>query len=272
MRLLHTLLLCCLFQALASANTITEAERQYFIENYSLTAVNTMHSVGIPASITLGQAILESNWGQGETAVNANNFFCIKCNNGWEGDTYYAWDDETQKSCFRAYGDIAGSFSDHSNFLRSSARYTRLFQLESTNYSAWANGLQECGYATDLQYAEKLIRLIESYGLFIYDYAVPTASFQSLTTPVGSLDYSPFEMTVPQSGSHMYVGKPETKRPVMKAPEYRMEIPRKQISNPAISQGFSFEAEESQKADQDRPLKQPRKIRPIYPLPDVKWE
>jgi len=58
----------------------------------------------------------------------------------------------------------------------------------------------------------------------------------------------------------------------MKAPEYRMEIPRKQISNPAISQGFAFEAEESQKANQGRPIRQTRKIRPIYPLPDVKWE
>jgi mannosyl-glycoprotein endo-beta-N-acetylglucosaminidase len=272
MRLLHTLWLCCVLPSLAAGNIVTESERQYFIETYSLTAVNTMHRAGIPASITLGQAILESNWGQGETAVNANNFFCIKCNNGWEGDTFLAWDDEKEKSCFRSYGDIAGSFSDHSDFLSDNARYSRLFQYEVTDYSRWANGLEECGYATDTQYAGKLIRLIETYGLFIFDYAVPTASFQLLTTPVETEEDSPSTMAESQGGPQKYSNKPAAAWPVMTAPAYRVESARQEKTNPAISQGFAYEAEEPGKPEQDKPIGTGRKIRPIYPLPDVKWE
>jgi hypothetical protein len=235
-----------------------------------------MHRNGIPASITLGQAILESNWGQGETAVNANNFFCIKCNNGWNGATFFAWDDEKDMSCFRSYGDIAGSFSDHSDFLSNNVRYSRLFQYEVTDYSHWASGLEECGYATDTQYAEKLIRLIETYGLYIYDYAVPTASFQLLTTPEQTEEDS---LTAGNESQDVGTGEPQTFSkvhpaygPVMTAPEYRVESTQQEKTNMAISQGFAHVAEEPRKPEQGKPIGQGPKIRPIYPLPDVKWE
>jgi len=272
MRLIHTFLLCCFLPSLTTASIVTESERQFFIETYSLTAVNTMHSVGIPASITLGQAILESNWGQGEMAINANNFFCIKCNNGWEGETFLAWDDEKEKSCFRSYGDIAGSFRDHSDFLSKNDRYSRLFQYEVTNYSRWANGLEECGYATDTLYAEKLIRLIETYALYMYDYAVPIASFQLLTTPVQTEEDSSAVMMEPLNGSHRYDKKPTAAALVMTAPAYQVNVARQPKSQlAAISQGFATEAEES-KPERVSPVRQGRKIRPIYPLPDVAWE
>ncbi|MFQ5445709.1 MAG: glycoside hydrolase family 73 protein [Saprospiraceae bacterium] len=279
MRLLHTLWMSCFLPLLAAATVITESERQYFIETYSLTAVNTMQYKGIPASITLGQAILESNWGQGEAAVNANNFFCIKCNNGWEGPTFYAWDDEKEKSCFRSYGDISESFSDHSDFLSNNVRYARLFQYDITDYTSWASGLEECGYATDTEYAEKLIGLIETYGLFIYDYAVPAASFQLLTSPVEAEEGGYTSNDALSSGSapgvtqYLTLESPPVGGQVMTAPAYRVEKARPQKSQfAAISQGFAVEVEEAQIPERDKPVRQGRKIRPIYPLPDVKWE
>ncbi|TAK33964.1 MAG: hypothetical protein EPO28_16720, partial [Saprospiraceae bacterium] len=226
----------------------------------------------IPASITLGQAILESNWGQGEMAINANNFFCIKCNNGWEGETFLAWDDEKEKSCFRSYSDVAGSFSDHSDFLSKNARYSRLFQYEVTNYSRWANGLEECGYATDTLYAEKLIRLIETYALYMYDYAVPISSFQLLTTPVQTEEDSSAVMVEPLNGSHRYDKKPSAAALVMTAPAYQVNSTRQEITELAISQGFSYEGADPRKFEKDKPFSQRRKIRPLYPLPDVKWD
>lgn len=182
MRLLHTLMLSALLPCLANANSIADFNRQFFIENYAKLAVEEMARTGIPASITLAQAILESNWGQGTVAREGNNFFCIKCNNGWQGPFVEAPDDETGLSCFRAYSSIEESFFDHSNFLSVNLRYRKLFQYKFSDYQNWARGLQECGYATDTVYAEKLIRLIEDHGLYIYDYAVPAHQIRIMET------------------------------------------------------------------------------------------
>jgi hypothetical protein len=169
-----------LFSFGASANYMGEDDRLIFIDSYSYIAVEEMHRSGIPASIKLGQAILESNWGQGATAVNANNLFCIKCSGGWEGETFYKLDDEATESCFRVYASDVESFRDHSEFLRANPRYGKLFGL-GADYIGWAKGLKECGYATDEKYAEKLITIIEDYALYVYDFAMP-AIFPVLTT------------------------------------------------------------------------------------------
>lgn len=157
-----------------------------YIDTYAFLAVSEMERTGIPASITLAQAIQESNWGKADLAIHANNFFGIKCKQ-WTGDTYYKKDDEFHKgelveSCFRVYNDVRQSFVDHSNFLVQNPRYHRLFQLHKTDYQSWAKGLQECGYATDRQYAEKLISTIEKFELHRLDLN-PTNSIASLSTP-----------------------------------------------------------------------------------------
>ena len=182
MRLLHILIGLLALPWCATSNTITEADRQFFIDNYVGIAIEEMKSMGVPASITLAQAILESNWGNSDIAQMANNYFCIKSNNGWEGASFKAKDDEPGLSSFRKYPNSTESFRDHSKFLRENSRYQKLFDLDKMDYESWAKGLQEYGYATDKAYAERLIVLIEDYGLWLYDYAVPADQFEVLAT------------------------------------------------------------------------------------------
>ena len=66
------------------------------------------------------------------------------------------------------YEDAADSFNDHSDFLKRS-RYESLFELEILDYKGWAKGLKRCGYATNPQYADKLIDLVERYELYRFD-------------------------------------------------------------------------------------------------------
>lgn len=143
--------------------------REEYIEKYKETAMENMRTHGIPASITLAQACLESGNGNSDLAVKANNHFGIKCHNDWKGQTYYKKDDDPGKSCFRKYRNAAESFRDHSDFLRYRDRYAFLFDLEITDYKSWCYGLKKAGYATDPQYAQRLIKIIEDYGLYRYD-------------------------------------------------------------------------------------------------------
>lgn len=143
------------------------ANHQAYINQYYQLAVREMHSYGIPASITLAQGIFESGAGQSELARKGNNHFGIKCH-GWTGRTVYH-DDDAAQECFRAYNSVLESYEDHSKFLANSQRYRRLFALGKTDYKGWARGLKECGYATNPQYADKLIQLIELYQLHQYD-------------------------------------------------------------------------------------------------------
>ena len=131
--------------------------------------MESMRTHGIPASITLAQGCLESGNGNSDLAVKANNHFGIKCHNDWKGQTYHKKDDDPGKSCFRKYRNAAESFRDHSDFLRYRDRYAFLFDLEITDYKGWCYGLKKAGYATDPEYAERLIKIIEDYRLYRFD-------------------------------------------------------------------------------------------------------
>jgi LysM repeat protein len=135
-----------------------------YIGQYSDIAVRQQKLHGIPASITLAQGILESGAGNSEMARRSNNHFGIKCHNSWTGDTVVFFDDG-ENSCFRKYDKVEESYEDHSQFLIRGKRYAPLFQLDPNDYKGWAYGLKNAGYATDPTYADKLIRIIETYGL-----------------------------------------------------------------------------------------------------------
>jgi hypothetical protein len=149
-----------------------------YITYYSNIAVSEMRRTGIPASIKLAQGILESDLGRSPLAFQANNHFGIKCGKDWTGEIYYKYDDDLDsigtlvESCFRVYKNPKESYVDHSEFLKNpakQARYGFLFDLSSTDYTGWANGLKFSGYASDPTYASKLIRIIDTYRLYKYD-------------------------------------------------------------------------------------------------------
>lgn len=151
-----------------SKTKVTLATIQNYILQYKDIAMNNMRTNGIPASIILAQAILESGAGSGTLAQNANNHFGIKCHKEWTGESV-RHDDDAPQECFRKYANPAESFQDHAIFLSSRGRYSTLFKLSKSDYRSWARGLREAGYATDPQYPEKLVTYIQRYNLDQYD-------------------------------------------------------------------------------------------------------
>jgi hypothetical protein len=141
-----------------------------FIDKYAKLAVQEYNESGVPASVTLAQAIYESGCGSSYLATFGNNFFGIKCHKGWVGDSLIQ-DDETHNECFRSYDSPGISFADHSKFLKTRSRYQFLFCIPVSNYQAWCDGLQTAGYATDKKYASTLIYIIKKYRLYQLDQA-----------------------------------------------------------------------------------------------------
>lgn len=139
-----------------------------YIERFKDIAKEEMLKYGIPASITLGQGILESGAGTGPLSMQANNHFGIKCHKEWSGESILH-DDDAAGECFRKYNNPEESYKDHSLFLTTRPRYAFLFQLPKNDYKAWAKGLKAAGYATDPNYPVKLYTLIERHGLQKFD-------------------------------------------------------------------------------------------------------
>jgi LysM repeat protein len=139
-----------------------------YINTFKDIAVSEMQRTGIPASITLAQGMIESDCGRSTLAREGNNHFGIKCHNDWTGSKIFH-DDDRRNECFRQYSKPEDSFYDHSQFLKTTSRYSFLFGLSSTDYKAWAHGLKKAGYATNPDYANMLIRTIEEKNLHYYD-------------------------------------------------------------------------------------------------------
>jgi hypothetical protein len=142
--------------------------RAEYIRKYQLLAISEMSRSGIPASIKMAQACLESSDGNSIMARESNNHFGIKCKGNWNG-AHSFYDDDERNECFRKYTSVEDSYIDHTNFLMSTPRYTPLFQLSSTDYVAWAKGLKKAGYATDPSYDRKVIDIIEEFQLWQLD-------------------------------------------------------------------------------------------------------
>lgn len=138
--------------------------RQEYIATFSEIAVMEMHRTGIPASITMAQAILESADGNSELTKKGKNHFGIKCGGNWSGKKTYH-DDDAKGECFRKYESAAQSFVDHSDFLLKGKRYAFLFDYDKDDYKSWAKGLKKAGYATNPKYPALLIKIVEENNL-----------------------------------------------------------------------------------------------------------
>lgn len=158
-----TLLLCAL-----AAQAQPRTTHGQYIETYKDIAVEDQEVYGIPASIKMAQALLESDCGNSRLALEANNHFGIKCKRDWTGPTI-SHDDDAPGECFRKYASARESFRDHSEFLDKSPRYAKLFELDITDYKGWARELKAAGYATNPRYAELLIKMIEDHELYLLD-------------------------------------------------------------------------------------------------------
>jgi LysM repeat protein len=138
-----------------------------YIAMYKDIAIGEMIYSGVPAAITLAQGILESQFGESSLCKESNNHFGIKCKSEWTGDKVYH-DDDRKNECFRSYPDAASSYRDHSDFLKNRPYYADLFQLDPADYKAWAYGLKKDGYATERDYPQQLMSVINDYNLNQY--------------------------------------------------------------------------------------------------------
>ncbi|MED1787644.1 glucosaminidase domain-containing protein [Brevibacillus laterosporus] len=155
-----------------------------FFSKLAPIAIEEMKRTGIPASLTIAQGILESGWGGSELAVNANNWFGIKGvgpAGSYERDSPEEENGKkiTRRSSFRKYDDWTDSVRDHSEFLLK-PRYSKIINAD---WRTACHEIEKAGYATDSQYAEKLIKRIEEYQLYKYDQGV-----DRVATPILIID------------------------------------------------------------------------------------
>ena len=170
MRFLRNIALSALLVGVATLSLQAKERqtREEYVERYKAIAIAHMERYGIPASITMAQGILESDSGNSHLSTSSNNHFGIKCKKHWTGDKVYH-DDDAKGECFRAYPSVEASYQDHADFLDQSPRYDSLFAYPSDDYRSWARGLKAAGYATAPDYAERLVKIIESMKLYLLD-------------------------------------------------------------------------------------------------------
>lgn len=151
-----------------SASQVKGTDVNDYIKRFSKVAITEMEMYGVPASISLAQGLIESRAGKSKLALQANNHFGIKCfsKRCKKGHCMNATDD-THKDFFRKFESPWFSWREHSRMI-SSGRYAKL-KKHGRDYRKWAYGLKAVGYATDRNYAEKLIGIIEKYQLYKYD-------------------------------------------------------------------------------------------------------
>ena len=143
-----------------------------FVARHREAALQVARETGIPAAFMIGQAAHETGWGRSEIRMadgrNAHNLFGIKAGPGWQGKvaevttTEYI-DGQPRKLVqrFRAYDSYAEAFRDYARLISQSPRYQAVMRnLHSAQ--AFAQQLQQAGYATDPQYAAKLSRVINT--------------------------------------------------------------------------------------------------------------
>ena len=161
-------LLCLTF---VSFSQYTMEDRIYdYIDNYKDLAMLEMEKYGVPASITLAQAIYSSQAGTNDLVRECHNHFAIMCHTQeWKGETFYRPNDKNRENCYRKYSSDEESYRDHSLFLSTRSRYNKLFYYPITDYKSWAKGLLEAGFSGNPKYADTLVSIIEKYYLMHYD-------------------------------------------------------------------------------------------------------
>jgi len=170
MKKIFTLVTALCLSTIVYAQYTMEDRIYDYIDEYKNLAMEEMELYGVPASITLAQAIYSSQAGTNDLVRECHNHFAIMCHTQeWQGETYYRPADKNHESCYRKYATDAESYRDHSLFLSTRSRYVKLFYYPITDYKSWAKGLLEAGFSGNPKYADTLVSIIEKYYLMHYD-------------------------------------------------------------------------------------------------------
>jgi len=153
-------------------STPSFAEPKDFVTALIEPAKAVQAKLGVPFQVVIAQAALETGWGQkiikDEQGSSSYNLFNIKADERWAGEQIQKDTLEFEQGAmvkksapFRAYQSLAESFNDYVNFLSTNDRYQKALQ-NSTNVEHFVQGLQEAGYATDPQYANKIMATLRT--------------------------------------------------------------------------------------------------------------
>ena len=140
-----------------------------------LPAARECHRItGIPASFTLAQAALESGWGASKLAGQGRNLFGVKADRSWKGETLDMLTTEVVRgkrikvmAKWRVYPTWSACMLDRAEFFRRNPRYSKCW-AEKTG-EGWVRAVAAAGYATDPEYAEKVIAVIRGRNLTRFD-------------------------------------------------------------------------------------------------------
>lgn len=143
---------------------------EHFVQELSPIARDVSEKTGVPAQVMIAQAALETGWGRdmiGGEQEPSRNLFGIKADERWDGEKVRITTTEyrdgmplKEKADFRAYPDYASSFEDYASFLNENPRYERVLQ-KADEPQAFAQALQDAGYATDPAYADKIQNIMD---------------------------------------------------------------------------------------------------------------
>jgi hypothetical protein len=148
-----------------------------FIDAVGTAAQRSSKTSGVPASVTVAQAILESDWGRSRLSRQGNNLFGIKALGSVTGPAgvvtlatreHVDGGDVIVQAPFKAYFTLEQSIDDHGSFFKRNKRYAGALRV-GNDARAFAHAIQDAGYATDPNYANKLIGLMDRYDLYRFD-------------------------------------------------------------------------------------------------------
>lgn len=154
---------------------VSTSYEQEFINELAENAKLIEVKYSVRPSVMIAQAILESNWGKSELAQKENNYYGIKGENPSSYTTNEFEENEWIEidAQFRSYDSLFESMEDYAKLLQNGTEWDEdLYQevIEAPTYKESAQALQTAGYATDPDYPEKVISVIENYELYKYDY------------------------------------------------------------------------------------------------------
>jgi lysozyme len=212
----------------ASAATPGTAAQRAFINSIAPGAVAAQRTYGVPAAVTIAQAIDESAWGQSTLASEDHNLFGIK-GTGPAGSvslpTQEVYDGQAVSTTadFRVYNDVSESIEDHGKLLADSGSYTAaMANKQSPNaFAAALTGI----YATDPDYGTSLIGLMRQYNLYRYDASATTGSSAPSASGAPATKTSPKSQPHGATQSHPASKARTSTQPTAKATSPRLAPP-----------------------------------------------
>ncbi len=170
------------WQARITNRAFADSERN-FAGKLLADAQRAANTLGTTPEILVAQAALETGWGRhvmsGNDGRSSHNLFGIKADPSWEGPTvnrrtleYYGGRPVRVNAAFRAYENFGAAFDDYANFIQNNPRYTQAL-ARAENPRAYAHALQTAGYATDPQYARKILQIHDQIAALVPPAPVP---------------------------------------------------------------------------------------------------